>query len=98
MELGPEMIKWCSCIIDQYRVDLIDNGVVMHPLHQVFWPARHVVSQIIESELIVRSVSDVASDRQLCGLPHYSADDLIDAVDGESMKLEDWGHPFAVPS
>ena len=50
----------CTRLIDQNRVDLIDNCVGKLSLYQLFLVDNHVVTQIIESQLIVRYIGDIA--------------------------------------
>ena len=40
-------------------VDLIDDGIIMFALHEIGRAHGHVVAQIVETELIVRTESDV---------------------------------------
>ncbi len=48
-------------LVDQDGVDFVDDGVDMAALHHVFEPVLHVVAQIIEAELVIGAVSDVAA-------------------------------------
>ena len=52
--------QWCTCFIDQYRVDLIDNSKLHTALYQLFLVNDHVISQIIKSEFVICYVSNVA--------------------------------------
>src|SRR5438034_11152816 len=52
-------------LVDQDRVDLVDDRVRMPTLHPVVRRDHHVVAQVIEAELVVRAVGDVAQ----VGLP-----------------------------
>ena len=45
--------------VDQDRVHLVDDGVVVHPLHAVLNAELHVVAQVVEPELVVGAVGDV---------------------------------------
>ena len=47
-------------LVDQDRVDLVDDRVDMAALHHVLQPVLHVVAQIVEAELVVGAVGDVA--------------------------------------
>ena len=47
--------------VDQDRVDLVDDGVVMAALDEIVGAQRHVVAQVVETELVVRAVRDVAT-------------------------------------
>ena len=46
-------------LVDEDRVDLVDDGKRMPALHQVVQRVRHVVAEIVETELVVGSVGDV---------------------------------------
>ena len=47
-------------LVDQDRIHFIDDGVDMAALHHVFEPVFHIIAQIIEAELVIRAVGDVA--------------------------------------
>ena len=51
--------KRCTGIIDKHRVDLIDNSIVVHTLNQILRVLRHVITQIVETELIVGSEGNI---------------------------------------
>ena len=46
-------------LVDEDRVDLVDDGVVVAALHHVGGLPGHVVAQVVEAELVVRAVGDV---------------------------------------
>ncbi len=46
-------------LVDEDRVDFIDDGVVVAALHEFIGAPGHVVAQVVEAELVVRSVGDV---------------------------------------
>ena len=46
-------------LVDQNRVDLIDDHEVVSTLDHVFGALRHVVTQVVETEFIIRSVGDI---------------------------------------
>ena len=47
-------------IVDQHGVDLVDDGVVVfRALHQLLRETCHVVTQVVEAELVVGAVGDV---------------------------------------
>ena len=52
-------------IIDEHGVHLIDNGIVMLPLDEVCHVHCHIVTKVVETELVVRTESDVAVVRSL---------------------------------
>ena len=76
-------------LVDQDRVDLVDDREVVSALHAVSVEAhRHVVAQVVEAELVVRAVGDVgrvggpALRRRHRGLdqPHVEPEEAVDAA------------------
>ncbi len=55
--------EWRACLIDQDGVDLVNNGVVGFTLAQTVRTILEVVTQIVETKLIVGSVSDIGCIR-----------------------------------
>ncbi len=47
-------------LVDEDRVDLVDDGEVVAALHALLDRAGHVVAQVVEAELVVGAVGDVA--------------------------------------
>ena len=47
-----------ASLVDQDRVDLVDDGERVAALHLVFRRDRHVVAQVVEAELVVGAVRD----------------------------------------
>src|SRR5437588_9407382 len=80
--------------VDQDRVHFIDNRVMITALDLLFARRRHsIVAQIIETELAVRSVSDVASVL----LPaHIRLLIVLNATNSEPEKSIELPHPFRV--
>jgi hypothetical protein len=52
-------------LVDENRVDLVDDGEVELALHVVLQAELHVVAQVVEAELVVLPVGDVAAVRDL---------------------------------
>jgi hypothetical protein len=65
-------------LVDEDRVDLVDDGVVQLALHQLLEREPHVVAQVVEAEFVVGAVRDVA---QVGGAP----------VDGAQRRHADVG-------
>jgi hypothetical protein len=80
-------------LVDQDRVDLVDDRVEVAALHQLLGAPRHVVAQVVEPELVVGAVGDVAAvhgaplDRWLVGQDH---------ADGQAQQPVHPAHPFGV--
>ncbi len=73
--------------------DLVDDGVDMAALRHVLEPVFHVVAQIVEAELVVGAVGDVAVVGLLALLVVEAVDDDADA---EPEEFVDLPHPFGV--
>ncbi len=50
----------CTRFIDQNRIDLIDDRIMQITKYKLFLINNHVVTQIIESEFIIRDIGDIA--------------------------------------
>jgi hypothetical protein len=80
-------------LVDEHRVHLVHDRVVEPALHAVLGPHRHVVAQVVEAELVVRAVGDVAG---VLLAPLGGLHVLLDAAHGEPEELVDLAHPLAV--
>ena len=85
--------KRCARLVDQDRVDLVDDGVMKFPKDQVLLVDRHVIAQIIKTEFIVGNISNVAA---VGLLPLLAAHAVENNTDSKSHKLVDLTHPFRV--
>ena len=54
-----------AAVIDQNRVHLIDDRVIQITQNHLFLINSHVITQIIEAQLVVRHISDIAGIRFL---------------------------------
>ena len=81
-------------VVDEHGVHLIDDGVVVHALHEVLGGDGHVVAQVVEAELIVGAEGDVG----LVGLAARLAVGLVlvDAIDAEAVEHVERAHPLGV--
>ena len=80
-------------LVDQDRVHLVHDRVTGSALHPVDGAKRHVVTQIIESVLVVGAVGDVGGVGGALGLAVLAGN--RDA-DGQSEKIIDLAHPRRV--
>ena len=79
--------------VDQDGIDLVDDGIAMTALDHVLQPVFHVVAQIVEAELVIGAVRDVAIVLLLAlGVVEAVDDD----ADREPEELVDLAHPFGV--
>ena len=82
-------------LVDEDRVDLVDDREVVAALDLVLGRARHVVAQVVEAELVVGPVGDVAGvvgalvRRGRAGAGH-------DEPDREAEPAVDAAHPLGV--
>ena len=80
-------------LVDQDRVDLVDDGVEVAALDHVFQAVLHVVAQIVEAVFVVGAIGDVAPIGLL-------ALGIVEAVDdhagGEAEETVDLAHPGGV--
>ena len=82
-----------SRLVDQDAVHLIDDGVEELSLALVVLDRLHVVAQVIEAELVVGAVGDIAGvDFLALGRFHLR----LDCPDGHSQALEEGAHPLGV--
>ncbi len=81
-------------LVDEDAVDLVDDGVVVAPLDHVLEADLHVVPQVVEAELVVRPVRDVAGVGPTAFLVVHV---VLDDADGQAEGLIDGAHPVAVP-
>ncbi len=81
-------------LVDQDRVDLVDDAEDVAPLHHQLGRARHVVAQVVEPELGVGAVGDVAvvGGTLLVGVVDVRAH----AADGEPEPPVQLAHPARV--
>ena len=80
-------------LVDQDRIDFIDDGEVMFALDVILQVELHVVAQVIEAELVVLAVSDIAL---IGGLALLIADAMHHHADGQAEEIVDPAHPFGV--
>ena len=80
-------------LVDQDRVDFIDDRVLKCALHAFARCEHHVVAQVIEAELVVRAVRDVGGVRRLLfGVRQLRQVD----TDGQAEKTINPPHPIGV--
>ncbi len=73
--------------------DLVDNGIGVPALHHVLDPVLHIVAQVIEAELVVGAVGDVAV---VMLLARFIVEAVYDDPDRESEECVNLAHPFGV--
>ena len=48
------------CLVDQYGVYLVDNGIVQAALYKLFFVNHHIVPKVIKSQFIIGNISNIA--------------------------------------
>ena len=81
-------------VVDQHGVDLVDDGIIMFALHEIGRAHGHVVAQIVETELIVRTESDVGVVSTATRFAVRLV--FVDAVYAQTVELVERSHPFGV--
>ncbi len=80
-------------LVDQDRVDLVHDGEDVPALDHVLHAVLHVVAQIVEAELVVGAVGDVA----VVGLLALLVVEAVhDDADREAEEIVDLAHPLGV--
>ena len=80
-------------LVDQDRIDLVDDRVIVTALHHRGAVVFHVVAQIVEAELVVGGVGDVGG---VGGAALVVGEAVHDDADGQAEKFVDAAHPFGV--
>ena len=82
-------------LVDEDRVDLVDDRVVVPALGLVGEAHRHVVAEVVEAELVVGAVGDVGAVL-LALLGGRGLEPGDDQADGEAEEAVDRAHPLGV--
>ena len=80
-------------LVDEDRVDLVDDGEGVAALDAVLDGAGHVVAQVVEAELVVRAVGDVAG---VGHAPLVGTHRRQDHAGGQPEEVVDAAHPLGV--
>ena len=80
-------------LVDQDRIDLVDNGEVVPALHHLRHIVFHIVAQIVEAELVIGAVGDVGGVSLVALLVVEAMHDDADAHAEETVDL---AHPLGV--
>mmetsp|Transcript_29572 Transcript_29572/g.70442 ORF Transcript_29572/g.70442 Transcript_29572/m.70442 type:complete len:293 (-) Transcript_29572:419-1297(-) len=89
----PRDDEWRPRLVDEDGVHLVDDAVVEVPQHKVRLPLRKVVAEVVESELRVGHVGDVA----VVGVsPLLLSEPRLDEADREAKEAVHLPNPLAV--
>jgi len=82
-----------AAFVDQDGVDLVDDGEVEVALDHLLQAVLHVVAQVVEAELVVGAVGDVAG---VLVAAHLVRQAVHDGADGQAEEAVDLPHPLGV--
>ena len=80
-------------LVDEDGVHLVHDGEGVAALHHILLIERHVVAQIVEPHLVVRTVGDV---RGVGGAALRAGETVDDEADAQPHEAVDLAHPLAV--
>src|SRR5690606_31873728 len=80
-------------LVDQDRVDLVDDGEVEAALETVVLRQRHVVAQVVEADLVVGGVGDVGGVGRVLVLVRHAR---VDHADAQAQPVVQPAHPCRV--
>ena len=81
-------------VVDQHRVDLVDDGEVVLALHQIGRRRGHVVTQVVEAVFVVRTERDVGHVCLAAGVGVGLR--VVDAGYRKPVELVHRAHPLRV--
>ena len=83
-----------TCIVNEHRVYLVDNSIIMLALYKVGGTHGHVVTKVVKTKFVVSTKSNVAI---VCTTASFTVGlVLVDAVHAQPMELIERSHPFRV--
>ena len=80
-------------LVDQNRVDFIDDGKIQAALHPLTGGIDHVVAQVIETKLVIGAVGNIRGISRLLGLVVHLREIDADTQAEEAMQPP---HPFRI--
>ena len=82
-----------TCLVNQYRVHLINDGVVQFSLYQLFFINNHVITKIIKTILVICHVSNITGIL----LPSFIVfHGVQNHTDSQPQKLMNLSHPLCI--
>ena len=51
----------CTCIVNEYRVDLIHNRIIMRTLYKFVRGMCHIVTKIVETKFVIGTIGNIGS-------------------------------------
>ena len=91
---GTGYYKGSSGIVYEHGVHFVDYRVIVHPLHEFLRGGSHIVTQIVETEFVVRTESNVGIVSPAAFFRIWFV--LVDAIHAKSVEHVQRPHPFGV--
>ena len=85
--------KRSTRFVDQYRVHLIDDGIVEFSLHQLFFVNLHIITQIIKTQLIIGDISNITT---VCCTALFIGVAVQNHAYGQAQKFMHLSHPCRI--
>ena len=85
--------KRCSGLINQYGVNLINDGIVQISLYKLFFVDHHIVTKVIKSQLVVGHIRDIA---RILGTSLVIFHGVQNHTYGQSQELMHLAHPLRI--
>ena len=83
-----------TSLVDQNRVDLVDNRRGKWTMNLILRIKSNLIAQVIEADLVCHGVGDIAEIRLLA---LFAAHALLYAAHREAEELIDRAHPIGIP-
>ena len=80
-------------LVDQDRIDFVNDGEIQLPLHPLAGRVDHVVAQVVETEFVICAIGDVTRERRLLGGMIHLREIDTDRQPEEAMQP---AHPLGV--
>ena len=79
--------------VDEDRIDFVDDREVQLALHHLIETPRHVIAQVVEADLVVGDVGDVA---QIRFAPRGRIEIVLDDADRHAERAIQRAHPLGI--
>ena len=86
--------QWSTRIVNQHRVHLIHDSVVVTALHEIHWAGSHIVAQVVKTELIIGTKCNIAC---VCTTTFIGVRFVfVDTIHSQTMEHIERAHPLGV--
>ena len=79
--------------VNQYRVHLINNGIMQIPLYKLLLINYHIITKVIKTQLIVRHIRDITG---ICRTALVVVHGIKHNAYRQAQKLMNLPHPFRI--